>query len=341
MERLENYISKNFSINFFSIFLPLFIVASVIFLIRMASITAIIELSIFEMLKLYLFMLPELLFYTLPLSFFVGGVVTLIKLSFDSEMVVLFSLGISPYKIYRIFFRVGLLTTFFLLFNSLIMMPHTKQMYKNFISYKKAEAVLNIKATEFGQKFGNWSIFIESIDNKSGQVYYNNIALVYKSGGNERFITADRAKVSNNLGVVELKLNDGTVFSYRMDKISKMKFKEMVINNVTDFNLKPYKDTVEYIEFIIENDKQRAILIRESLLSLFPVLSTIFILIIGIQQLRHGKNWSNILIGAVIGLYYVSVFTFTKKFGLFVYLMIPIWIVFAYLVYYFRVLRRY
>ena len=139
MNHLNKYILKNLSENFFSIFIPLFVIASVIFLIRVSTITSIIRISLFEMFKLYLFIIPDLLFYTLPLSFFIGGVVTFNKLSFNSEMVVFFSLGIPPHRILLILLKVGFLITTLLLFISLVMIPHTKQMYKEFVKYKQQE----------------------------------------------------------------------------------------------------------------------------------------------------------------------------------------------------------
>ena len=76
MHRLQKYIIHNLSILFLSIFLPLFAIASVIFLIKLATYTAVIQLSIWEMSKLYFFVLPEVLFFTLPISFFTAAATT-------------------------------------------------------------------------------------------------------------------------------------------------------------------------------------------------------------------------------------------------------------------------
>jgi len=81
MHILQNYIKQSLSLIFLSIFLPLFSIASIVFLIKLATYTAVIQLSILEMGKLFLFMLPELLFYTLPISFFVAITLALFKLS--------------------------------------------------------------------------------------------------------------------------------------------------------------------------------------------------------------------------------------------------------------------
>ena len=80
MGRLKGYLLSNFSQIYFSIFLPLFVIASVIMLVKIAAFTSVIQLSFFEMVKLYLFMLPELLFYTLPVTFFISAVMTVSKL---------------------------------------------------------------------------------------------------------------------------------------------------------------------------------------------------------------------------------------------------------------------
>jgi lipopolysaccharide export LptBFGC system permease protein LptF len=143
------------------------------------------------------------------------------------------------------------------------------------------------------------------------------------------------------MGVVELKLNNGTVFTYRREKIAQMEFQEMTINNITDFNLKPYKNTIEYVKYILDNKKKRLKVIRNSLLAFFPILSSIFILTIGIQQLRHGRNWANILIGFVIIFYYASIFILIKYFDYKTFAFIPIWIILAYIIYYFKVVRRF
>ncbi|MCK4974507.1 MAG: LptF/LptG family permease, partial [Sulfurimonas sp.] len=91
MNILQKYIKESLWVIFISIFLPLFSIASVVFLIKLATYTAVIQLSLWEMAKLFFFIVPELLFYTLPISFFVAATLTLFKLSNDNEIVVLFA----------------------------------------------------------------------------------------------------------------------------------------------------------------------------------------------------------------------------------------------------------
>jgi lipopolysaccharide export system permease protein len=160
MNRLQSYILRNFSSLFLSIFLPLFAIASVIFLIKLATYTAVIQLTIWEMTKLYLFVLPELLFYTLPVTFFIAAALSLHRLSNDNEIVVIFALGIQPSFIIKTFFKPALLLSFVLVFDFFILFPHATVLSSNFVSYKKSEAKFNLAASEFGNSFGDWLLYL-------------------------------------------------------------------------------------------------------------------------------------------------------------------------------------
>ena len=60
-----------------------------------------------------------------------------------------------------------LLLSIFLLVVSVGLIPKTKFLTKQFLDVKKKEANFNIKASEFGQKFGDWLIYINGKDDKS------------------------------------------------------------------------------------------------------------------------------------------------------------------------------
>ncbi|MCJ7765728.1 MAG: LptF/LptG family permease, partial [Thiovulaceae bacterium] len=154
MHKLRRYIISNFSISFFSIFLPLFAISSVIFMIKLAAYTAYIQLDVWEMFELYLFVLPELFFYTLPLTFFVAAALALFRLSTDNEMVVFFTLGIKPNYLIKVLMKPALLLTALLFFDFFYLFPHVKTLSINFVKYKKSEAKFNLSASEFGHNFG-------------------------------------------------------------------------------------------------------------------------------------------------------------------------------------------
>lgn len=287
MKILQNYIKQSLSILFLSIFLPLFSIASVVFLIKMATYTAVIQLSLFEMTKLFFFMLPELLFYTLPISFFIAATLALFKLSNDNEVVVLFALGIRPKVILKTLFLPALFLSLIMLFNFFILFPHAKVLSNNFISYKKSEAKFNLSASEFGHKFGEWLLYIGK-DNQNET--YSDVILFNKKQNEEVLIGAKKAEIINDSGILRLKLTDGEGYSYSEEKFTQIDFKTMFINDTLKTNLHKYQTPMQY--WLPENPsiKTQKRLVTNTLFSIFPILSLFLIASIGIVHVRHQKG---------------------------------------------------
>ena len=310
MIRLQKYIINNLSILFLSIFIPLFAIASVVFLIKLATYTAVIQLSIWEMIKLYIFIIPELLFYTLPITFLVSATLTLFKLSSDNEIVVLFSLGIHPKFIIKTLFKPALLLSILLAFNFFIIFPHSKVLSKNFIKYKKSEAKFNLSASEYGHSFGDWLLYIGS-NNPDGT--YGDIFLYNKKNEEEVLISAKKAQVINEKGLLRLKLTTGEGYSYSNKKFSQIDFETMFINNSMKTNLTKYYTPIQYWK----SDKDKKYKIKKFttnlLLSLFPLLSLFLIASIGIVHARHQKARIYLYLFATITLYYGSVIGLEKS----------------------------
>jgi len=288
MHRLRRYILGTFSLLFFSIFLPLFSIASVIFLIKLASYTAVIQLSLWEMFKLYLFILPEILFYTLPITFLVAAALSLFRLSTDNEMVVVFALGIKPtFILYTLLKPAALLSTL-LLFDFFVMFPHTTVLSTNFVRYKQSEANFNLQASEFGHNFGDWLLYIGKAHKDRS---YGDVVLFHKEQKEEILIQAEKAEVLNSRGILRLKLTKGQGYSYTDEKLTQMQFETMMINNVMETELRPYRTP---IEFWLDPDRRKnkiRMFITDTLLSLFPIASLFAALAIGIAHVRHQKSF--------------------------------------------------
>lgn len=298
MNRLEKYIINNLSMLFLSIFSSLFLIASVIFLIKLATYTAIIQLTIWDMTKLYIFVIPELLFYTLPITFFVSAALTLFRLSNDNEIIVLFALGIHPKFILKTLLKPALILTALLLFDFFVLFPHTKVISKNFISQKQSEAKFNLSASEFGHKFGDWLLYIGK---ENSDKTYSDIFLFNKKGNEEILIEATKAEIINDSSILRLKLTDGEGYSYSKEKFSQINFETMLINNTFDSTLVEYKNPFNYwledqtVVFVRDDGKvfktqekeNIYTFIRNIILSLFPIASLFIILSVSIIHARH------------------------------------------------------
>ncbi len=316
---------------FLSMFMPLFAIASVIFMIKLATYTAIIQLSILDMVKLYIFILPDILLYTLPLTFFIAAALSLFRLSTDNEMVVLFSFGIHPKFILKTFLKPATLLSALLLFDFLILFPHATTLSKNFISYKKSEAKFNLSASEFGHSFGNWLLYIGQ-DNENET--YSDVILFNKNKKEEIIISAKRAEIINDGGVLRLKLMDGEGYSYSKDKFSQIDFDTMFINDTMTTDLSTYRSPIDYWLSDERKESKTHMMITNVLLSLFPLISLFLVASIGIVHVRHQKGRIYLYLFLSVLLFYGVTLGIQKTF---VYYTIPIvaisWIVGTYFIY--------
>lgn len=331
MNRIQKYIISNLSVLFLSIFLPLFSIASVIFLIKLATYTAVIHLTIWEMTKLYLFILPEVLFYTLPISFFVAATLALFKLSTDNEIVVLFSLGIQPKFIVKTLAKPAFLLSLLLAFDFFILFPHATVLSSNFVSYKKSEAKFNLSASEYGHSFGSWLLYIGK-NNPDGS--YGDIFLFNKNKKEEVLISAKNAEIINDSGILRLKLNDGEGYSYSSEEFSQINFETMYINDTMTTHLTTYRSPLEYW---LSNDRQmskRQMFITDTLLSLFPLISLFLVASIGIVHVRHQKGRVYLYLFLSVAIFYGATLGLQKTF---IYYTIPLvaltWLIIGYIFY--------
>lgn len=299
MHRLRQYIIDNLSILFMSVFIPLFAIASVVFLIKLATYTAVIQLTIWEMTKLYIFSLPEIIFFTLPIAFFIAAALTLYKLSTDNEIVVLFALGVHPKFILMTLLKPALLLSMLLTFSFFILFPHAKVLSLNFVANKKSEAKFNLSASEFGHSFGEWLLYVGK-SNSNGT--YGDVFLFNKNSEDEILIGAKNAKVINDNGLLKLKLTDGEGYSYSKDKLSQINFKTMLINDTLTTELTQYKSAMEYWLSDSISKTREKMFITYTLLAIFPIIGLFIIASISIVHVRHqkGKMYLYLILSLVI-----------------------------------------
>jgi lipopolysaccharide export system permease protein len=333
MKVLQKYIINHLSVLFLSVFLPLFAIASVIFLIKLATFTAVVKLTVWEMTKLYIFVLPEVFFFTLPFSFFIAATLTLFKLSNDNEIIVLFSLGIHPNFIIKTLLKPAALLSFLLFMNFFILYPHAKTLSANFIEYKKSQAKFNISASEFGHKFGDWLLYVGK-DNPDKT--FENVFLFKKniSNGEEVLISSKKAKIINETKLLRLELTNGEGYSYSKNSFSQINFEKMYINSSLTTNMVKYETPLEYWQSDFDIGKKYKTFITDTLMSMFPTISLFLAASIGIVHARHnkGKTYLYMFIGIII--FYQSIqILWAKIFFYTIPLVSIMWLVSTYALY--------
>lgn len=291
------------------------------------------------MFKLYLFMLPELLFYTLPVTFFISAVMTVSKLSFDYEMIVIFSLGVQPTSILRFFAKLALYQSALLVLIFFILAPHTKNLYKNFLKMKTTEAKFNIQASEYGHKFGDWLIFVGK-DYDDG--HFSDVILFNQQKERETLIVAQDADVISKNSVLKLQLEGGKGFTYSQDSLSQMSYAKMFINDTSIADTSEYRDTLQYWLNPNKREKMTKKFTLNFLIAIFPLLSILLVPAIGIINARHQKSYTYAYIFSTVLLYYAATFGLAKPLGLYtIPLVMTLTIIIVSYIYVLKVAKRY
>lgn len=255
-----------------------------------------------ELGTLYIYLLPKTLIYTLPITFFIALCITLFNLSKENETIVLFTLGYNPQKIASLFLTVSFILSSLLIIDIFVLIPISKQLNSNFIDYKKAEAKFNIKTSEFGQKFSNWLVYIESIDH---QKVYNGITLYQNltTKESEKLILASTATIENNDSLLRLAMGQGKIFEFHPNEIGQVDFEKMYINTRPNTSIGYMQSISEYWNGVFTDKKRAYDLSFFLLIALFPLATTLIAMSIGIVTYRYDKSGIYLFMFMTIGLY--------------------------------------
>lgn len=324
MVNVKRYISSNFTKAFLTIFLPFFLIISLVFLVRIASLTSQIQISFFELLILYSYSIPEIIFYTIPLSFVTALTNVLLKLSQDNELIALYSLGFRANEVLKSLLLLGLLFSLLLTAISFLAMPLSKQLFKEFKTSKKTEAKLNIVAGKLGQKFGNYYIYVK--ENKEG--IFHDIVIYNRTNKNkEQFFSSEEGKLNNKNGVTSLLLNDGYGYTYTEENLQQAKYKSLEVFDTTKTKTFNFEAIIAFWSKASEDIKVLRKILFFIFVSLIPILSVYIVSAFSMINPRYQSNHSFLIIFATTLLLYMLASSL-QKWGTFSILFISIFAIF-------------
>lgn len=226
MVNIKGYISSNFTKSFLTIFLPFFMIISLVYLVKISALTAKVQITFGELLLLYSYSIPDIIFYTLPLSFITALANVLVKLSQDNELIALYALGLEAKKVLNTMLLLGLLFSLLLLSISFLAMPLSKQFYKSFKENKQAEAKLNIVAGKLGQKFGNYYIYVK----EKNEDILNDIVIYNRTDkSNEQFFSSQTGQIQNKDNIISLLLKEGYGYTYSETELQQVQYKTLEV----------------------------------------------------------------------------------------------------------------
>ncbi|MCG3670289.1 LptF/LptG family permease [Aliarcobacter butzleri] len=329
--KLQRYLYSQLAITFFPIFFGLFFITAVIFLVKISALTAIITVNFFELFRIFSYTIPDIIFYTMPISFFISMVITLSKLSSEYELTVITSFGLNPFKILKIFLPLTLLLTLLLLVVSVGLIPKTDFERKQFVNIKKNEANFNIKSGEFGQKFGDWLIFINDKKNN----LYEDVKLLKVQKDNDQFVISKNAVLDNDKGILSIRLAEGKAFLIEKEEFNQINYEAMYINDsISAAKTTVFTTTYDYWKDNIKNKVDLDDLTFFILTSFFPLMSLFLVITFGYFNPRYEKNRAIMYSLISIVLYYVLIKSIGDKIFLHTLYIIPVlWLSGTYFLY--------
>ena len=329
--KLRQYLFSQLAFTFFPIFLGLYFITSIIFLVKIAALTSVITMNVFELFQLYLYVTPTIIFYTAPISFFISLVITLTKLSSEYELIVVTSFGLNPIKILKIFLPITFLLSLSLIVISIGLIPKTKYLNERFLEQKKKEANFNIKASEFGQKFGDWLIYIEGKEGKK----YDSIKLFKTENNKDEFIIADNAVLDNEKGDLSFKLYDGKSFLIEGEEFNQIDYKSMDINDsIRNSKKEEFTNSYVYWKTNLESNRHIDKFTFYILTSMFPFLSLFLVISFGYFNPRYEKNKAVALSMGAVVVFYIFMDAMTENLLLHSLYIVPIcWLLATYFYY--------
>ena len=310
---LSRYISINFTKAFLTIFLPLFFIGSLVFIVKLASLTSLFQVNFWEMMQLFSYNIPMILFYTIPISFLVAVATTLLKLSNENELIALVALGTHAKKIVSQLRTIALLFSLLLLVLSLAKMPQADQLYSSFKAQKSTEAQLNLNPSQLGQKFGNFFIYIRD---KQGKTMED--VVIYTKGNlsknesnhsqlsNQLFI-AKRANIETKDSSIQLSLMDGSGYTFEERSLKEIDYDKMQIFQNLNSQGYTYRNILEHwLKWSMHPKKKRRILFF-IFISLIPIMGLYIIASFAIINPRYQKNHAYQILGiTTVALYVIA-----------------------------------
>ena len=101
MAKTREFFLDIFFKSFLLVFLPFLLIVSLVFLIQLSILSAKINLNAIDLIKLFIYLIPEIFLYTIPFSLIAAIANSFGKLSEENELTALFALGHRPFRFVR------------------------------------------------------------------------------------------------------------------------------------------------------------------------------------------------------------------------------------------------
>ncbi|WP_136795790.1 LPS export ABC transporter permease LptF [Desulfosediminicola ganghwensis] len=196
---LYSYLSTEMLAPFFASFLIMNGVFFLVKLIPFLNFALDLDISFTDFVRMFSYMMPNMLLYTLPMAAMMGVIIAFSRLSSDMEILALKASGISVYRILPPLFIVALSITLATTYISTKLIPASEISMKQ-LTYQllKEKIDKGIKEYQFTEALGDLVVHVGEIDNDTGQ--WTNVWVSDMRGQKNPSITmASKGRMFSNL----------------------------------------------------------------------------------------------------------------------------------------------
>ncbi|MCX8084802.1 MAG: LptF/LptG family permease [Calditerrivibrio sp.] len=269
-------------------------------------------LLVFETIVFYL---PSFLMITIPTSALLSVMTAHNRLSADAEIVVIKSLGVSPFNLFKPTFYFGILATLLAFLTSFYLLPYgNKLAIENLKRTLEYVSLKDIREKEFYKEIPGITIFIEK---KLKEDQFQKIIIIDEKG--ENFIIAKECSAKQEFGAIIFDLYNGSIIQGKSDKYTKIEFKRFyfVFNVQNNLNREIKSERFMFLDELLKKQHENKIykfeLSKRIALPFSTIIMTVLGLNLGIFFHRSNKsiNW---LISLAIVFFYNLIILASENF---------------------------
>ena len=171
---------------------------------------------------------PDFITLLIPLSFFLGVLISISRIYADREIYGFFSVGLAPFDLIKFLAPQALLYFLLTLILSLYVAPYTKTLSQEILKIDSFEEQLeSIKSDEIVSLNDGGFIYIQNTDNN----LLTGIKALKQNQENSFFVIADELSTSETKELIKLNFNNGSFYSGVFSNSSKLQ------SNFNEFKL--------------------------------------------------------------------------------------------------------
>ena len=196
---------------------------------------------------------PDFITLLIPLSFFLGVLISISRIYAEREIYGFFSVGLAPLDLIKFLAPQAILYFLLTLILSLYVAPYTKALSQEMLKMDSFEEKLeSIKSDEIVSLDDGGFVYIENADNNT----LTGVKALKQNQGNSFFVIAEELYTTESKDLIQLNFNDGSFYSGVFADSSKLEsnFNNFKIDIERENSLKNDMNLTKLFDFSSDSD---------------------------------------------------------------------------------------